>query len=80
MRRLEGLYVDIPAVREGTAGSFIFAVAVVALATVLRVAIDPYVVGIQFITFFPAVIITTFVCGWRACSALFYAPWRLGTS
>ncbi len=66
MRRLEGLYVDIPAVREGTAGSFIFAVAVVALATVLRVAIDPYVVGIQFITFFPAVIITTFVCGWRA--------------
>jgi len=32
-------------------------------ATALRVAIDPYVVGVPFITFFPAVVITTVISG-----------------
>jgi len=35
-------------------------------ATALRVAIDPYVVGVPFITFFPAVVITTVISGFGA--------------
>jgi K+-sensing histidine kinase KdpD len=44
-----------------------------AIATALRLAIDPYVTGAQFVTFFPAVIITALVSGLGAglfCLAL----------
>ena len=39
---------------------------VAALAVVLRLVIDPYVTGVQFITFFPAVMIAAYLCGTRA--------------
>jgi two-component system, sensor histidine kinase PdtaS len=35
----------------------------VGVATALRLAIDPYVAGVQYVTFFPAVIITTLISG-----------------
>jgi signal transduction histidine kinase/CheY-like chemotaxis protein len=66
MHRLQRLYVDIPAVREGTAGSYLAAAGLVMVAAFIRYVLDPYVIGVQFITFFPAVIITTLVSGWRA--------------
>jgi PAS domain S-box-containing protein len=66
MRRLVTIYVDIPALRPGTIGAYALAILSAALALALRVAIDPYVVGVQYVTFFPAVIITTLISGFRA--------------
>jgi len=63
MQRPPLIYVDIPALRPGTVGAYAFAFMCVGVATALRLAIDPYVEGIQYVTFFPAVIITTLVSG-----------------
>lgn len=63
---LNRLYIDIPAIREGSVGAYLLAVCIVALAAGLRIFLEPYVSGVQFITFFPAVIITTLLSGWRA--------------
>jgi PAS domain S-box-containing protein len=65
-KRLRSLYVDIPALRPGTAGAYALALAAVCVATALRLAIDPYVEGAQFITFFPAIVITTLISGFGA--------------
>jgi PAS domain S-box-containing protein len=61
-KRPPSFYVDIPALRPGTVG-YAFALMSVGVATVLRLAIDPYVEGVQYITFAPAVIITTLIWG-----------------
>jgi two-component sensor histidine kinase len=66
MERLPRIYIDIPALRPGTAGAYALAFVSAAAATALRLAIDPYVMGAQFVTFFPAVIITTLVSGLNA--------------
>jgi PAS domain S-box-containing protein len=70
--------------RPGTVGAYALAVLSALAATAVRVAIDPYVVGIQYITFFPAIMITSLVSGFRAgflcgllsfaAAALFVAP------
>jgi two-component sensor histidine kinase len=65
-RTLGQFYIDIPALRPGTVGAYAFAFLCAAIATGLRIAIDPYVVGIPFITFFPAVIIATLISGFGA--------------
>ncbi len=73
MQRLPLIYVDVPALRPGTVGAFALALVSVGVAMALRLAIDPYVVGIQYVTFFPAVIITTLISGLGAglfCLAL----------
>jgi PAS domain S-box-containing protein len=66
LRSLRPLYIDIPALRPGTVGAYALAVVSVAIATALRVALDRYVEGVQFITFFPAVVITTAISGFGA--------------
>src|SRR5262249_38208349 len=66
MQRLASIYIDVPALRPGTIGAYALALLCAALATALRLAIDPYVVGVQFITFFPAVIAATLISGFRA--------------
>jgi K+-sensing histidine kinase KdpD len=66
MRRLASISFDVPAFRPGTVGAYIFAFLCAGAATALRLAIDPYIVGVQFITFFPAVIITTLISGFGA--------------
>jgi PAS domain S-box-containing protein len=38
----------------------------VGVATALRLAVDPYVVRAQFVTFFPAIVITTLISGFGA--------------
>jgi K+-sensing histidine kinase KdpD len=62
-KRLLSLYIDVPALRPGTVGAYALALVSVGVATVLRVALDPYLVGAQFVTFFPAVVITTLISG-----------------
>jgi PAS domain S-box-containing protein len=64
--RLPSFYIDVPALRPGTVGAYALAFASAGVATVLRLALDPYVVGVLFITFFPAVIITTLFSGFGA--------------
>jgi two-component sensor histidine kinase len=73
MQRLAQFYIDIPALRPGTVGAYAFAFLCAGVATALRIAIDPYVVGVQYVTFFPAVIIATLISGFGAgvfCVAL----------
>ncbi len=57
------MHVDVPVLRPGTAAAYAFAFVAAAFAMVLRLAIDPYVEGVQYVTFFPAVVITTLVAG-----------------
>jgi PAS domain S-box-containing protein len=64
--RLPSLYIDVPALRPGTVGAYALAVVSVGVATALRVALDPFLVGAQFVTFFPAVVITTLISGFGA--------------
>jgi two-component sensor histidine kinase len=66
IQRLALFYIDILALRPGTVGAYAFAFVCAGIATALRVAIDPYVVGVPFITFFPAVVITTVINGFGA--------------
>jgi PAS domain S-box-containing protein len=73
MRRLPLIYIDVPALRPGTPGGYALAVVSVGFATVLRLALDPYVEGVPFITLWPAVIITALISGFGAgllCVAL----------
>jgi two-component sensor histidine kinase len=57
------IYFDIPALRPGTVGAYAFAFVCIAVATALRLAIDPYVAGVNYVTLFPAVIVTTLISG-----------------
>jgi two-component sensor histidine kinase len=66
MERLPRIFVDVPALRPGTLGAYAFAFVCAAVAAALRLAIDPYVTGAQFVAFFPAVIITTLISGFGA--------------
>jgi K+-sensing histidine kinase KdpD len=63
---LGSIYIDVPALRPGSVGAYALAVVSVGVATALRLAVDPYLVGAQFVTFFPAVIITTLISGFGA--------------
>jgi PAS domain S-box-containing protein len=65
-KSLASFYIDVPALRPGTVGAYALAVVSVGVATALRLALDPYLVGAQFVTFFPAVIITTLISGFGA--------------
>jgi len=56
-------YIDVPGLRPGTIGAYLLAFVSVGVATALRLAIDPFVEGLEFATFFPAVIITTLISG-----------------
>src|SRR5262245_61068127 len=85
-RGLTSIYIDIPALRPGTVGSYVFAVLCTLAAFALRLAVDPHVIGAEYITFFPAVTAATLVSGVRAgfvstvlsfAAVLFLLPPRL---
>jgi hypothetical protein len=58
-RGLTSIYIDIPALRPETVGGYAFAVLCTLAALMLRFAIDPHVVGAQYIVFLPAVTAST---------------------
>jgi K+-sensing histidine kinase KdpD len=64
--RLPLFYIDVPALRPGTVGAYAFAFVAVGVATALRLAVDPYVIGAQFVTFFPAIVIAALISGFGA--------------
>jgi two-component sensor histidine kinase len=66
MQRVPPIYIDIPALRPGTVGAYVLALVCAAVATALRIAIDPYVSGLQFGTFYAAVVVTTLISGFGA--------------
>jgi two-component sensor histidine kinase/PAS domain-containing protein len=80
-------YIDVPLLRPGTIGAYLLAFMAVVVATTLRLAIAPYVHGLEFATFLPAVIITALISGLGAglfsvalsiaATALFVLPPRL---
>jgi two-component system, chemotaxis family, CheB/CheR fusion protein len=67
------LYINVSALRPGTLGGYGLAFLSVGVATLLRLAVDPFVIGVPFVTFWPAVIITALISGFGAglfCVAL----------
>ena len=80
-------YIDRPHSRPGTPGAYVAAGAIVAAATMVRMALTPWIAGMPFITFFPAVIAATFLCGSAAglltagmsvlSAWLFVLPWTI---
>ncbi|HEY0014557.1 MAG TPA: ATP-binding protein [Allosphingosinicella sp.] len=65
-RRVDRLYIDLPVARPGSFNAYLIAIVVPGIATLLRIAIDPWVTGVQFITYFPLLILVALVCGYRA--------------
>jgi signal transduction histidine kinase/CheY-like chemotaxis protein len=52
--------------RENRTTSYVFGLATIAAALLARLLLARQLVGFPFLTFFPAIIITGFICGWRA--------------
>ena len=65
-RKVDRLYIDLPVARPGSLNAYLIAALAPAIATLLRLAIDPWVEGIQFITYFPMLILVALACGYRA--------------
>jgi PAS domain S-box-containing protein len=63
MRTRPLIYINIPVLRPGTPGGYALALVSVGAATVLRLAVDPYIIGGLFITFWPPVVITALISG-----------------
>jgi signal transduction histidine kinase len=59
------LSVDLPHLRSGSATSYLTAVAIIALATLVRLEISPTLNWLPYLTLFPGVVIITLVCGGR---------------
>src|SRR5258707_6976389 len=76
--RLASIYIDVPVLRPGTIGAYLLAFVSIGVATALRLAIDPYVEGFSFITFFPGLGAGLFsVLLSVAAAAFFVLPARL---
>jgi signal transduction histidine kinase len=60
---LSKLSVDLPRLRAGSTASYLTALAILAAAAVVRFEISPALVWLPYVTFFPAVVIITLLCG-----------------
>jgi signal transduction histidine kinase/CheY-like chemotaxis protein len=65
-RRVEWLYVDLPHARPGSLNAYLIGALVPGLALLARLALDPWIAGVQFVTFYPAVILVSVLCGFGA--------------
>jgi PAS domain S-box-containing protein len=73
MLRRPLIYINVPALGPGTYGGYALAFVSVGIATVLRLAVDPFIIGGLFVTFWPPVVITALISGLGAgffCLAL----------
>ena len=57
------LSVDLPRLRAGSTASYLTALAIMAVAALVRAEISPALTWLPYLTFFPAVVIVTLVCG-----------------
>jgi PAS domain S-box-containing protein len=65
---LERLYLSPNLIRPGSVSAYLSAGVIIVLATALRMAVDAYVSGIQFIFLSLGIMLATFICGVRAGS------------
>jgi signal transduction histidine kinase/ActR/RegA family two-component response regulator len=66
INRARVFYERTASLRENRTTSYVFGLATIALALLARFMLANQLVGFPFLTFFPAIIVTSFVCGWRA--------------
>ncbi len=45
--------------------SWTVALALFTVSIAIRILFDPFLAGMKFITFWPAIIVATLICGWR---------------
>src|SRR5580658_9969119 len=64
--RARHFYERTAALRDNLAAGYAFALATVALALLARFLLAGELGGFPFITFIPAILLTSFICGWRA--------------
>jgi signal transduction histidine kinase len=57
------LSVDLPRLRAGSMKSYLVALAIMAVAALTRAEISPALVWLPYLTFFPAVVVITLLCG-----------------
>jgi PAS domain S-box-containing protein len=63
MLDISRLSVDLPRLRAGSATSYLTALAILAVATLIRLEVSASLNWLPYLTFFPAVVIVTLVCG-----------------
>jgi signal transduction histidine kinase len=59
-------YERTASLRENRTTSYVFGLATIALALLARFILARQLVGFPFLVFFPAIFVTSFICGWRA--------------
>jgi K+-sensing histidine kinase KdpD len=60
---LERIVAEEPKVRPGSAAAYLIATALVAVATLLRLVLGDSLVGVPFLTFFPAIVLAAYIGG-----------------
>jgi signal transduction histidine kinase/CheY-like chemotaxis protein len=75
INRARAFYERTASLRENRTTSYVFGLATIAVALLARLILAQQLVGFPFLTFFPAILVTSFICGWRAgaVAALFGA-------
>jgi signal transduction histidine kinase len=66
INRARAFYERTASLRENRTTSYVFGLATIALALLARFILARQLVGFPFLVFFPAIFVTSFVCGWRA--------------
>jgi signal transduction histidine kinase len=66
INRARAFYERTASLRENRTTSYVFGLATIALALLARLILARQLVGFPFLVFFPAIFVTSFVCGWRA--------------
>ena len=62
---LERIVAEEPKVRPGSVPAYLMATALVASATVVRLLLGKALVGVPFLTFFPAIVLAVYLGGLR---------------
>jgi signal transduction histidine kinase len=75
INRARAFYERTASLRENRTTSYVFGLATIAVALLARLILARQLAGFPFLTFLPAILVTSFICGWRAgaVAALFGA-------
>jgi signal transduction histidine kinase/ActR/RegA family two-component response regulator len=66
INRARAFYERTASLRENRTTSYVFGLATIALALLARFILAHQLAGFPFLVFFPAILVTSFICGWRA--------------
>src|SRR5277367_6834179 len=64
--RTRAFYERTATLRDNLFAGYAFALAAIALAILARLMFVAQIGGFPFLTFIPAILVTSFICGWRA--------------